>query len=73
MVLEPSPFDHSFTSEYWEVEEILRNAAAGNPLPASDATVAFPYSNPPYYTATWGGGDYGKGFLFADAVMKAAP
>ena len=55
-----------------EVEEILRKAAAGNPLPASDAIVAFPFSNPPYYTATWGGGDYGKGFLLADAVMKAA-
>ncbi len=55
-----------------EVEAILRNAAAGNPLPASDAIVAFPFGTPPYYTATWGGGDYGKGFLFADAVMKAA-
>ena len=55
-----------------EVETILRNAAAGHPLPASDAVVAFAFADPYYYTATWGGGDYGKGFLFADAMMKAA-
>ncbi len=54
------------------MENLMRNAAAGTPLPANDAIVYFPYSNPPYYSATWGGGDYGKGVLQADAALQSA-
>lgn len=52
-----------------QVERALRMAATGNPLPASDAVVAFPFEEPYFYTATWQGGDYGKGFLQADQVL----
>lgn len=55
-----------------EMESILEVAAAGGPLPSSDAIVLFPFSAEGYYTANWGGGDYGKGFLLADEALKAA-
>jgi subtilisin family serine protease len=55
-----------------EVETLLRQAATGCPLPASDAWVLFPFSDPPDYPATWSGGDAGKGFIQADALLKAA-
>jgi subtilisin family serine protease len=55
-----------------EMEALLENAAAGNPLPASDATVTFPFSAEGSYTATWDGGDFGAGFLQADAAISRA-
>ena len=55
-----------------EVQALLRQAATGCPLPASDAWVIFPFSDPPNYPASWSGGDYGKGFVQADALLKAA-
>lgn len=57
--------------EQSEVEAAMRKAASGLPLPANDAVVAFPYVGPGYYTATWDGGDYGKGILTADKLLKA--
>ena len=56
----------------FEMEFILEKAAAGFPLPASDAIVAFPYVLEGYYTAMWDGGDYGSGFLQADQALKTA-
>jgi subtilisin family serine protease len=55
-----------------ELEFILERAAAGSPLPASDALVAFPFVPEGYYGAAWDGGDYGQGFLTADAALDAA-
>ena len=55
-----------------EMEDILSSAASGFPLPASDAIVYFPYDDPPYYSATWDGGDFGAGFLQADNAIKVA-
>ena len=56
--------------EQAKMESILEIAAAGQPLPASDALVADdPY---PPYLATWDGGDYGSGFLLADNIFKVA-
>ena len=55
-----------------EMEFILKLAAQGLPLPASDALVAFPFEEPYYYTAMWDGGDYGAGFLQADAALRVA-
>jgi subtilisin family serine protease len=58
--------------EQAEMEFILKNAARGVPLPADDAIVAY-YFEDTYYSTTWDGGDYGAGFLQADAaVAKAA-
>lgn len=56
----------------WDMEFVLELAAAGLPLPASDAIVAFPFEEPYYYTATWDGGDFGSGYLRADQVIKMA-
>jgi subtilisin family serine protease len=53
-----------------QMEKVLSLGASGLPLPASDAIVS-DYPFPPY-TATWSGGDYGAGFLQADAALKAA-
>ncbi len=55
-----------------DMESIMRNAATGCPLPASDAIVYYPWGDPPYYTAEWDGGDYGKGMLRADDVLRVA-
>jgi subtilisin family serine protease len=55
-----------------EMEFTLKLAAQGLPLPANLSIVAFPFEAPYYYTASWLGGDYGAGFLQADAVFKAA-
>ncbi len=55
-----------------EMEKILSLGASGQPFSADDAIVAYPYEEPFFYTATWGGGDYGAGLLRADAAMKAA-
>jgi subtilisin family serine protease len=55
-----------------EMEFILKLAAQGLPLPASDALVFFPYVPELYYTAMWDGGDYGAGFLQADAALQVA-
>jgi subtilisin family serine protease len=53
------------------METVLRQAATGLPLPASDAYVAYPFGEPGYYYCPWNGGDYGKGFLQADAAIAA--
>lgn len=55
-----------------DMQSIMRNAAAGCPLPANDSSVYFPYDDPPFYSATWDGGDYGKGFLRADSALTVA-
>lgn len=55
-----------------EMEKILSLGASGQPFSADDAIVAYPFAEPFYYSATWGGGDYGAGFLCADAALKAA-
>ena len=55
-----------------DVEAVLRNAAAGNSMPTDTATVAFPFDPAGFYTASWGGGDYGKGFLMIDDALAAA-
>lgn len=55
-----------------EMEAILVNAAAGTSMPSGTATVAFPFEEPWEYTATWGGGDYGKGFLQLDQALDKA-
>jgi subtilisin family serine protease len=55
-----------------QVETVLELAAAGQPLPASDAFVAYPFAEPYYYWASWDGGDYGSGFLLADNIFKVA-
>jgi acyl CoA:acetate/3-ketoacid CoA transferase alpha subunit len=54
------------------MERTLRRAAAGLPLPASDAVVSFPFIEEGSYNVTWDGGDYGKGFLQADAALSTA-
>jgi subtilisin family serine protease len=56
----------------FDMEFTLVNGGHGTPIPASDAIVAFPYVPEGYYTATWGGGDFGSGFLAADEAMKSA-
>ncbi len=56
----------------FQIESILEVAAAGVPLPASDAMVAYPFAEPYYYLSSWDGGDYGSGFLLADNLLKAA-
>ncbi|MBS3754047.1 MAG: S8 family serine peptidase, partial [Anaerolineales bacterium] len=58
--------------EQSKMEFILKKAAKGDPLPADDAIVAFPFEEPYFYTATWDGGDYGSGFLQADQALNAA-
>lgn len=63
--------EHPGTSQA-DMQFILRLAAAGNPLAADDAVVYFPYENPPFYSATWDGGDYGMGFLRADLALRKA-
>jgi subtilisin family serine protease len=63
--------DHPETTQF-DMEFVLSNGAAGNPLPASDAIVAYPFEEPYYYTATWDGGDYGSGFLQADRAIRSA-
>ena len=55
-----------------KMESILKLAAQGLPLPADDAVVAFPYVADGFYTAMWDGGDYGAGFLQADAALRVA-
>jgi len=55
------------------VERRLRNAGHGNPLPADGAVVFYPFGDPtlpPFYSASWSGGDYGTGFLQADHVVN---
>ncbi|MEL7185981.1 MAG: S8 family serine peptidase, partial [Pseudomonadota bacterium] len=53
-----------------DVEQRLRHAGHGDPLPADGATVAFPFNADGYYPADWKGGDYGTGFLQADQVVN---
>ncbi|MBN1570820.1 MAG: S8 family serine peptidase [Acidobacteria bacterium] len=55
-----------------QMEKILSIAASSLPFAADDAMVAYPFEDPYYYIASWGGGDYGAGFLQADEAMKAA-
>jgi subtilisin family serine protease len=55
-----------------DMEFLLERAAAGQSLPACDAVVLFPFIPEGFYTATWDGGDYGKGFLQADAALQFA-
>jgi subtilisin family serine protease len=54
------------------MENVLRSGARGLPLPACDAVVCFPFEEPYYYTAEWSGGDWGAGFLRADAAIAEA-
>jgi hypothetical protein len=54
------------------METILKDSARGLPLPACDAVVAYPFEEPYYYIARWNGGDWGAGFLQADAVLRKA-
>ncbi|MBW2257660.1 MAG: S8 family serine peptidase, partial [Deltaproteobacteria bacterium] len=63
--------DHPYTNQF-EMEWLLEKAAAGNPLPASDAWVCYDYPCPYIYPVSWDGGDYGSGFLQADAALKVA-
>lgn len=51
------------------METILKNAAQGLPLPASDAYLVDHFGE---FYASWDGGDYGAGFLQADAAMRVA-
>jgi subtilisin family serine protease len=51
------------------VESILVNAAQGIPFSADDAIVAYPFEEPYFYPAIWGGGDYGAGLLQADEAL----
>lgn len=53
-----------------QVEFILKNAAHGNPLPADGTYDLDPSGIIVFHD--WNGGDYGSGFLTADAVMQAA-
>lgn len=56
-----------------DVERRLRNSGHGNPLPADGAVVFYPFGDPelpPFYSASWKGGDYGTGFLQADHVVN---
>lgn len=53
-----------------EMEQLLRVSAAGLPLPASDAVVTFPFIPDGYYPANWDGGDFGKGMVQADDVLR---
>lgn len=53
-----------------QMELTLKIAAAGLPLP-SDGSLAWDVPGWLYYF-TWSGTDYGKGFLQADAALKAA-
>jgi subtilisin family serine protease len=55
-----------------KMESILSIGASYLPLAADDAIVAYPFAEPYYYTAIWGGGDYGAGFLQADEALRAA-
>ncbi|MHA2503099.1 MAG: S8 family peptidase [Candidatus Kariarchaeaceae archaeon] len=55
-----------------EMEFILKLAARGNPLPANDAVVFFPFNADGFYTANWDGGDYGAGFLYVDQAIATA-
>ena len=55
-----------------QMENILSIAASRLPFPADDAIVAYPFEAPFYYTASWGGGDFGAGLLQADEALKAA-
>jgi hypothetical protein len=54
------------------VESLLKNAAGGLPLPACDALVAFPFISEGYYSATWNGGEWGAGFIQANAALQKA-
>jgi subtilisin family serine protease len=51
------------------MESILKNAARGLPLPASDAYLVDHFGE---FYASWDGGDYGAGFLQADEAMRVA-
>jgi subtilisin family serine protease len=53
------------------MEFVLRHAARGLPLPASDAMVVAPGGQDVYYPS-WDGGDYGAGFLQADVAVFSA-
>jgi subtilisin family serine protease len=64
LVLETHP-----TVDQAMMESILTKAAAGNPLPASDAYMQDYWGE---YWLYWDGGDFGKGFLMADQAMKAS-
>ena len=55
-----------------DMEATLSQAAAGNSMPSDTANVSFPFSEEGYYTASWGGGDYGQGFLQLDQALDAA-
>lgn len=52
-----------------EMEFILKLAARGNPLPA-DGSVYAGFGG--FYFTDWDGGDYGAGFLTADAALSVA-
>ena len=54
-----------------KMEKTLKIAAAGLPLP-SDGALAIDFPPDYLYYFTWGGTDYGAGFLQADAALKAA-
>jgi subtilisin family serine protease len=62
LVLQKHAEVHQFDMEF-----LLERAAAGLPLSADDAIVAFVFGS--YYIASWDGGDFGKGFLQADAAL----
>ena len=67
LTLEAHPtFDQS------KMEFVLRLAANGMSLPASDARVTFPFIPEGGYDAEWDGGDYGRGFLQADRALQMA-
>jgi subtilisin family serine protease len=67
LTLEAHPtFDQS------KMEFVLRTAASGMSLPASDAFVTFPFIPELGYEAEWDGGDYGRGFLQADRALQMA-
>lgn len=55
-----------------EVEFIVKNAARGNPLPADGTWDYSPFASDPFIFHSWKGGDYGAGFLTADAALMSA-
>lgn len=67
MVLQDHPNYNQYT-----MEKTLKNAAHGLPLPADGAFAIDWPIGPFYWYFTWGGTDYGAGFLQADAALKAA-
>ena len=53
------------------MEKTLKNAAYGSPLPC-DGSFAIDFPPEYYWYFTWGGTDYGAGFLQANEALKAA-